>query len=55
MNRALGVRNLVELKVLPVRSKAALDMQADVLTQFMAEILHRQHELVGCVPLDSAS
>ena len=56
VNRVLGVRSLVELKVLLVKFKATLDMQADVLTKFMGgKILSRQRDLVGCVPLDHAA
>ena len=35
VNRVLDVRSLVELKVLLAKSKATLDMHADVLTTFM--------------------
>ena len=56
VNRVLGVRSLVELKVLLVKCKATLDMQAGVLTKFMGgKSLSRQRELVGCVPLDNAA
>ena len=56
VNRVLGVRSLVELAVLLVRSKATLGTQADVLTKFMGgKFLSRQRELVGCVPLDNAA
>ena len=56
VNRALGVRPLVEFKVLLVKVKATLDMQADVLTKFMGgKLISRQRELVGWVPLGIAS
>ena len=55
VNRALGVRSLVEFKVLIVKVKATLDVQVDVLTKFMGgKVLSRQRELVGCVPLGIA-
>ena len=54
--RVLGVRSLVELKVLLVKFKATLDMQAGVITKFVGgDILSRRRELVGCVPLGIAA
>ena len=55
VDRVIGVRSLVELKVPIARAKATIDMQADVLTKFMSgEILPRQREFVGSVPLGKA-
>ena len=55
VNRALGIKALVELGILVVEFKATAEMHADVLTMFMsAGILGRQRQLVGCVPLRCA-
>ena len=52
VNRAMGARNLIELTVPSVRFKATLGTQAGALTKFIGgNILPRQRELVGCVPL----
>ena len=52
VNRVLGVKSLVELGQLKVEFKATAEMQAGLLTKFMAAgILRRQRQLLGCVPL----
>ena len=51
----LGVKALIELGILFVEFKATAEMQADLLTKFMAAgILRRQRQLLGCVPLHNS-